>query len=172
MKIQSFPSISDSNAKILILGTIPGAQSLALSEYYGNRRNHFWQLLFTIFNEPYCTDYQAKKNVILKNHIALWDVLQACEREGSLDSAILKEIPNDFKDFLKAHPHITHIFFNGQQAAKFFKKYATIENHYTLVTLPSTSPANAGFSFERKLVAWEKLVGLTQPDQLKGIQKV
>lgn len=157
MKIQSFASISDDNAKILILGTMPGAQSLALSEYYGNRRNHFWQLLFALFNEPYSTDYQIKKNLILKNHIALWDVLQACEREGSLDSAILKEVPNDCKEFLKTHPQITHIFFNGQPAAKFFKKYVTIDSKYTLVTLPSTSPANAGFSFERKLEAWRQI---------------
>lgn len=158
MKIQSFPSISDSNAKILILGTMPGTQSLALSEYYGNRRNHFWQLLFTLCNEPYTTDYQTKKNLLLKNHIALWDVLQACEREGSLDSAILKEVPNDFKDFLKSHPQITRIFFNGQQAAKFFKKYVTIDSRYTLVNLPSTSPANARISFEGKLAAWRQIV--------------
>ncbi len=136
---------------------MPGAQSLALSEYYGNPRNHFWQLLFTICNEPYSTDYQTKKNLLLKNNIALWDVLQACERIGSLDSAILKEIPNEFNCFLKAHPHITHIFFNGQQAAKFFKKYVAIDSKYTLVTLPSTSPANAGFSFERKLEAWQQI---------------
>ncbi|WP_309612862.1 DNA-deoxyinosine glycosylase [Flavobacterium sp.] len=157
MKIQSFPSISDSNAKILILGTMPGAQSLAVSEYYGNRRNHFWQLLFTLCNETYSTDYQTKKNLILNNHIALWDVLQACEREGSLDSAILKEVPNDFVDFLKAHPHITHIFFNGQQAAKFFKKYVAVDSNYTLVTLPSTSPANAGINFEGKLATWRQI---------------
>ncbi|MCF6129569.1 DNA-deoxyinosine glycosylase [Flavobacterium sp. AS60] len=158
MKIQSFPSISDTNAKILILGTMPGAQSLALNEYYGNRRNHFWQLLFTIFNEPYTIDYPEKKNLILKNHIALWDVLQDCVREGSLDSAILQEVPNDFNDFLKAHPNITHIFFNGQQAAKFFKKYVAIDTNYTLVTLPSTSPANAGISFEGKLTAWRQIL--------------
>ena len=157
MKIQSFPSISNTNAKILILGTMPGAKSLALNEYYGNIRNHFWQLLFTLCNEPYSTDYQTKKNLILKNNIALWDVLQACERIGSLDSAILKEVPNDFNGFLKTHPHITHIFFNGQQAAKFFKKYVAIDSSYTLITLPSTSPSNARIFFEGKLAAWQQL---------------
>ena len=136
---------------------MPGAQSLALSEYYGNPRNHFWQLVFTICNEPYSTDYQTKKNLILKNNIALWDVLQACERVGSLDSTILKEIPNDFNGFLKAHPHINHIFFNGQQAAKFFKKHVVIDSRYILVTLPSTSPANAGISFEGKLALWQQI---------------
>lgn len=158
MKIQSFPSISDGDAKILILGTMPGAQSLALNEYYGNPRNHFWKLLFTHFNETHSTDYQTKKDLILNNNIALWDVLQACEREGSLDSNILKEIPNDFDTFLNHHPYITHIFFNGQQAAKFFKKYVTVNNNYTLVTLPSTSPANAGTPFEKKLTAWQQLL--------------
>ena len=158
MIIQSFPSISDPNAKILILGTMPGAQSLSVNEYYGNRRNHFWKLLFTLYNEPYTNDYQKKKNLILKYHIALWDVLQACEREGSLDSAILKEVPNDFKDFLIAHSQITHIFFNGQPATRFFKKYVTIDNKYILETLPSTSPANAGTSFEGKLEAWRQIM--------------
>ncbi|WP_264521649.1 DNA-deoxyinosine glycosylase [Flavobacterium sp. N1994] len=158
MKIQSFSPISDGNGKILILGTMPGAQSLVLNEYYGNPRNHFWKLLFTLFNETHSTDYQTKKNLILKNNIALWDVLQTCERQGSLDSNILKEIPNDFDTFLNHHPNITHIFFNGQQAAKFFKKYVTVTNNYTLVTLPSTSPANAGTSFEKKLTEWQQLI--------------
>lgn len=158
MKIQSFPSIADTNAKILILGTMPGVQSLVANEYYGNPRNHFWRLLFTLCNEPFTTDYQSKKNLLLQNNIALWDVLQACEREGSLDSAILEEVPNNFNDFLKAHPNITHIFFNGQQAAKFFKKYVDINDRYTLATLPSTSPANAGISFEGKLEVWRQIL--------------
>lgn len=140
------------------MGTMPGAQSLAVSEYYGNPRNHFWKLLFTICNQPFTTDYQTKKQLLLQNNIALWDVLQACERLGSLDSAILKEVPNDFEDFLKIHPHISHIFFNGQQAAKFFKKYVGMTNRYTLITLPSTSPANAGISFEGKLEVWRQIV--------------
>jgi len=154
MKKYSFPPISNPNATVLILGTMPSVQSLALSQYYGNPRNAFWKLLFIIFDTPFSTDYEIRKSVLLQNHIALWDVLQACVREGSLDSAIEQEIPNDFDSFLKAHPHIRHIYFNGQKAAAYFKRYATVENSYRLVTLPSTSPANAGKSFEMKLQEW------------------
>ncbi|WP_333600855.1 DNA-deoxyinosine glycosylase [Flavobacterium sp.] len=156
MKIYSFPYIANSNAKVLILGTMPGVQSLAIGEYYGNPRNHFWRILFALCHETYSTHYDEKQKLLLKNRIALWDVLQACERKGSLDSAIVQEVPNDFKAFLKAHPHITHIFFNGQQAAKYFKKYITLTSTsvYSLFTLPSTSPANAGISLEGKFEQW------------------
>jgi TDG/mug DNA glycosylase family protein len=90
----------------------------------------------------------------LENRIALWDVLQACVREGSLDSAIKQEVPNDFNLFLKAHPYIQHIYFNGQKATEYFKRYVKSENNCHLVTLPSTSPANAGKSFDLKLKEW------------------
>jgi DNA-binding CsgD family transcriptional regulator len=92
-----------------------------------------------------------RKNLALKNHIAIWDVLQACVREGSLDNAIEQEVPNDFRNFLETHPNIKFIVFNGQKAAKYFNQYVTVSNQYKLVTLPSTSPANAGISFEQKL---------------------
>lgn len=154
MKIHSFPSISNQESKVLILGTMPGIASLTLNQYYGHPRNAFWKLLFTIFNEPYSTDYEIRKKLVLNHHIALWDVLQNCVREGSLDSAIKQEIPNNFTDFLTAHPKIEKIFFNGQKAAQYFKKYVQAGNHYQLMTLPSTSPANAGISFEEKLRFW------------------
>jgi hypoxanthine-DNA glycosylase len=155
MKKYSFPPISNQDATILILGTMPGAQSLALSQYYGNSRNAFWKILFTVFDAPFSTDYEERKSFLVQNHIALWDVLQDCLREGSLDSAIEQEVPNDFDSFLKAHPNIKHIFFNGQKAAAYFRKYANVGNDYHLVTLPSTSPAHAGKSFELKLNEWK-----------------
>lgn len=134
---------------------MPSTQSLALGQYYGNPRNTFWKILFALFNKPFSTDYEQRKRVLLENRIALWDVLEACVREGSLDSAIEQEVPNDFDSFLKAHPNITHIYFNGQKAASYFKHYAKkVGNGYQLVTLPSTSPANAGKSFEAKLKEW------------------
>jgi hypoxanthine-DNA glycosylase len=155
MTIYSFPPIVTTEAKILILGTMPGVQSLQLQQYYGNSRNHFWKILFDLFQEPFSTDYYERKKLLLKNNIALWDVLQACERLGSLDSAIIKEVPNDFNTFLKRHATVTHIFFNGQSAAKYFKKYVQLEDNYTLITLPSTSPAHAGIAIEKKLKEWE-----------------
>jgi hypoxanthine-DNA glycosylase len=154
MKKYSFPPISNSHTRILILGTMPSVQSLAANQYYGNPRNAFWKILFTVFNTPFSADYEKKKSLLLENHVALWDVLEACLREGSLDSAIEQEVPNDFNSFLKAHPNITHIYFNGQKAAAYFKKYAKLDNDYHLATLPSTSPAHAGKSFESKLKEW------------------
>jgi hypoxanthine-DNA glycosylase len=144
MKIRSFPSLSNPNARVLLLGTM----------YYGHPRNHFWKLLAAVFDEPLPTTYSQKKEMLQRNNIAVWDVLQACERQGSLDSAIMKEVPNDFTAFLKEHPNIKLIAFNGQKAAAFFKKHVRLTQNYTFVTLPSTSPANAGKSFEQKLKEW------------------
>lgn len=154
MKKYSFPAIANPNATILILGTMPSVQSLALGQYYGNPRNAFWKLLFTIFDTPFSTEYETRKSTLLQNKIALWDVLQACVREGSLDSAIEQEVPNDFNSFLKAHLQIRYIYFNGQKAGAYFKRYVKSDNKYKLVTLPSTSPAHAGKSFDLKLKEW------------------
>lgn len=155
MKKYSFPPISNPDAKVLILGTMPSEQSLALVQYYGNPRNAFWKLIFTIFNKPFSADYEQRKRVLLENQIALWDVLEVCVREGSLDSAIEQEVVNDFNSFLKAHPNIKTIFFNGQKAASYFNRYVKVGGDYRLIILPSTSPAHAGKSFEMKLKEWE-----------------
>jgi len=155
MKKYSFSPISHPNASVLILGTMPGVQSLTLQQYYGHPRNAFWKILFRVFETPFSTDYEQRKSVLLENDIALWDVLEACVREGSLDSAIEQEVANDFDTFLKAHPNIRHIYFNGQKAAKYFKQHVAVSDSYHLITLPSTSPANAGMSFEIKLMEWQ-----------------
>lgn len=158
MKKYSFPPISNPDATILILGTMPSVQSLAANQYYGNPRNAFWKIISTLFNTPFSTDYEQRKNLLLENRIALWDVLEVCVRPGSLDSAIEQEVPNNFNSFLKTHPNIKHIYFNGQKAAAYFKKYIKLENDYQLTTLPSTSPAHAGKSFEMKLKEWSVIL--------------
>lgn len=155
MQIYSFPAISNNEAKVLVLGTMPGRESLKRNQYYGNNQNAFWKILFTIFEAPFSLDYDIRKELVLKNKVAVWDVLQTCEREGSLDSAIAQEVPNDIIAFLVAHPSIEHIFFNGQKAAHYFKKYVTVSEKYKLYTLPSTSQAHAGLTFEQKKEAWE-----------------
>ncbi len=157
MKIYSFPSLSNAKAKVLLLGTMPGEMSLALNEYYGHPRNHFWKLLAAIFEEELPQSYSEKKKMLRRNGIAVWDVLQTCERQGSLDSAIVKEVPNDFTSFLEEHPNIKLIAFNGQKAASFFKKYVKLNVDFKYITLPSTSPANAGKSFDQKLQDWKSI---------------
>lgn len=160
MESYSFDPISSSNASVLILGTMPGIKSLELEQYYGHKQNNFWKILFTVFNEDFTDVYEAKKETLIKNNIALWDVLKYCDRIGSLDSAIKNEITNDFDTFLKQHPNIKTILFNGQKAAAFFKKYIKVSNDYKLITLPSTSPANAGKSFDSKLNEWKIILEL------------
>lgn len=163
MQSYSFEPIASPNASILILGTMPGIKSLELGQYYGYKQNNFWKILFTIFKEELTDDYEAKKEFILKNNLAVWDVLKYCDRIGSLDSAIKNEITNDFDTFLKEHPHIKTILFNGQKAAAFFKKYTNLNDNYELITLPSTSPANASKSFELKLKEWNVILELQSP---------
>lgn len=158
MKIYSFPSLSNPEATVLLLGTMPGVKSLEMNQYYGHPQNNFWRLVAAVFNEEVPTDYSQKRQMLLRNKIAVWDVLQACERPGSLDSAIVKEVPNNFTAFLNEHPNIKIIAFNGQKAAAFFKKHVRLYRDYTFVTLPSTSPANASKNFEQKLTEW-KVIG-------------
>ena len=160
MKSFSFEPIATPQATILILGTMPGTKSLELNQYYGHNQNNFWKFLFTIFNENFSTDYATRKMLLQKNNIALWDVLQFCDRVGSLDSAIKNEIANDFETFLTEHPNIRTILFNGQKAAAFFKKYVHLKNEYQLITLPSTSPANASKTFQSKLEEWKIISSL------------
>lgn len=155
MKSFSFAPISSQNAKILILGTMPGTKSLELNQYYGHNQNNFWKFMFTILGEEFSTEYETRKNLLIKNNIALWDVLQFCDRIGSLDSAIKNEIANDFEAFLASHPQIDSILFNGQKAAAFFKKYVHLKKEYKTFTLPSTSPANASKAFQDKLTEWK-----------------
>ena len=163
MQSHSFEPIASPNASVLILGTMPGIKSLELGQYYGHKQNNFWKILFTIFKEDLTDDYEAKKEFILKNNLAVWDVLKNCDRIGSLDSAIKNEITNDFDTFLKEHPNIKTILFNGQKAAAFFKKYINVDDDYKLITLPSTSPANASKSFKLKLKEWNVILELQSP---------
>jgi len=155
MKSFSFAPISCDNANILILGTMPGRKSLELNQYYGHKQNNFWKFMFEILNEDFSNDYEKRKELLQKNKIALWDVLQFCDRVGSLDSAIKNEIANDFESFLNNHPNITTILFNGQKAAAFFKKYVALNRQYYQIVLPSSSPANASQSFQSKLAEWK-----------------
>ena len=105
----AFPPIVDANSKVLLLGTMPGDRSLRLQQYYGHAGNHFWKLIYTLFGEPLEPEYEARKLFLLAHEIALWDVLESCTCEGSLDSNIKNEVVNDFAAFYEQHPGITHV---------------------------------------------------------------
>ncbi len=168
----SFPPIANSDAKILILGTMPGKTSLEINEYYGYKYNVFWKILFIIFNKKYSEDYKIKKNLIKINKIALWDSLKYCVRKGSLDSNIRNEKANNFKDFFTQHPDIKHIIFNGKASFSYYKKYIGLSNNFEYYSLPSTSPANARKNFEEKLKEWRIIYKLINTEtNLKNAPK-
>lgn len=152
--INSFPAFIDSNTKILILGTMPGIASLTKQEYYGNPRNHFWRIMYTLFDTlPVSDSFEEKIQLLQKNKIGLWDVLENCERKGSLDIHIKNHKENDFEMLFKQYPEIHTIVFNGKESHKYFiKKFGQIEG-ITYYVMPSTSPANT-MSFENKLKIW------------------
>ncbi len=156
--ITSFDPIVDSRTKILILGSIPGVKSLEKVEYYGNKQNQFWKILFSIFKQESVKEcYKNKVNFLLQNRIGLWDVVRNCERKGSLDIAIKHQEINDFDTFLNEHPKITTLLFNGKTAYQFFyKKYGQIKG-ITYYVMPSTSPANT-IPFENKLNEWSLIL--------------
>lgn len=158
MTITSFDPLVDSRTRILILGSIPGVKSLEKIEYYGNKQNQFRKILFSIFKQdsvPEC--YKNKVDFLLQNHIGLWDVIQNCERKGSLDIAIKNQKINDFDAFFYSYPQITTLLFNGKTAYHFFyKKYGQKEG-ITYYVMPSTSPANT-MTFEKKLNEWSLIL--------------
>lgn len=158
--IYSFAPIEDSRSKVLILGTIPGKESLRMNAYYAHPQNAFWKIIFNLYDLPFSTDYQVRREVLHQNGIALWDVLKVCTRRSSLDNDIRMEEPNDLHTFLSSHPDILGIFFNGKGAARYFRKYFSNISLPNQV-LPSTSPAHA-IKWEAKLTEWQiiKTIGL------------
>jgi len=151
----AFPPIVDANSKILILGSMPGEKSLELQQYYAHPGNQFWKILFTLFNEPFTTDYKTRIELLKKHYIALWDVLSHCERIGSSDSNIKNEIPNDFDSFYRQHPQIKHVFFDSKNVARFYKKHVGLSPSLNYYEIPSPSGLYASKSFAEKVKEWE-----------------
>jgi|JFJP01.1.fsa_nt_gi hypoxanthine-DNA glycosylase len=149
--------IADSKSKVLILGTMPGEESLKKQEYYGNPGNLFWKLTGEITGKEFTSNYSEKVDQLLLFGIALWDVCNTCVREGSLDSNIENETPNELEYFLEEYPSIKLIAFNGKEAAKLFGKHFGSIKGIKLMVLPSSSGANAGIPFETKITEWNKL---------------
>ena len=138
---------------MLILGSFPSEASLAARHYYAHRQNQFWRVLAAILGQPLVeAGYAAKKAAVKEARLAIWDVYASCEREGSLDTAIRAGEPNRFEKLRRLAPRLQRVCFNGRAAGKFGGSLAALG--YEVLVLPSTSPANAGWSFERKLEAW------------------
>jgi TDG/mug DNA glycosylase family protein len=159
--VHGFPPISDSRAKVLILGSMPGKASLKESEYYAHPRNLLWGIVESILGVSKETPYAERCEALKDQGVALWDTLKTCTRSSSLDSDIDESsiVTNDFSTFLVVHPNIELICFNGAKAEIIFAKRVAPElgvslNRIELLRLPSTSPANASVSVESKVNLW------------------
>ncbi len=158
-----FDAVSDAHALVLILGSMPGRASLTAGRYYAHPRNAFWPIMGELIGAGPALSYARRCEQLRISRIALWDVLQRCQRQGSLDASIDNESLeiNDFNAFFDVHPYIRHVFFNGRKAEECFRRRVlpTLDHReLTLQRLPSTSPAHAAMSHERKLEAWRRVL--------------
>lgn len=164
MRVESFPPLARANARVLILGSMPGAESLRQQRYYAHPHNQFWPIMAELFGFDAALPYDARVAKILARGVAVWDVLKFCERPGSLDASIVRhsEVPHDFRRFFRTHPRVRAVFFNGGHSQQAFKRHVLpalgpVAAPLTFEKLPSTSPAHAGMSRARKLVAWQRI---------------
>jgi hypoxanthine-DNA glycosylase len=155
-RINSFPPVVDEHSEILILGSVPGVKSLEMQQYYAHPQNQFWKLMFHLFNEEFSTDYSARLELLKTNKVALWDVIESCERKGSLDTEIKDEIDNDILELIDNHPNIKTIFCNGQKSYKNLLRILGRNFKILIIVLPSTSPLHT-VKFEEKLESWKMI---------------
>lgn len=164
-RIRSFPPIARRDARVLVLGSMPGRASLAAGRYYAHPHNAFWRIVGELLGIDARAPYAARVRALKASRIALWDVLHSCVREGSLDARIEEELANDFAAFFRRHRGITHVFFNGAKAEASFRRHVlpglgAARLRYS--RLPSTSPAHAGMPYARKRRAWRAILRSAQ----------
>lgn len=151
--LKGLPPIIDRQSRVLILGSFPSVASLTAQQYYAHRQNLFWRIVGELTGHPLIElSYPEKRQAVLSAGIAIWDVYACCERQGSLDSAIRHGIANDFQALKRRAPQLKQVCFNGKSAGRFATNLQALG--FETCVLPSTSPANASWSFERKLEAW------------------
>ena len=148
-----FDPVYDQNSKILILGSFPSVKSREDSFYYGHPRNRFWMVLAAIFGEDVPLTNREKKDFLLRNHVALWDVIASCEVTGSADSSIKNVVPNDIPQILN-YADIKAVFLNGKTSEKYYNRCLRDAVDVPAFCLPSTSPANASWTLAELIDAW------------------
>lgn len=161
--IRSFPPVENPGATILVLGSMPGRESLRAGQYYAHPHNAFWTIMGELVGAAPALPYDARILKLKSAGIALWDVLASCSRHTSLDADIDPGSIriNDFVSFFRKHPAITRVYFNGAMAEKFFLKHARPLLEPRLMDcrrLPSTSPAHASLRYQQKLQAWNAIL--------------
>jgi hypoxanthine-DNA glycosylase len=151
--LRGLPPVLDARARVLILGSFPSTASLSAQQYYAHPQNQFWRMVGAVIGQPLRDmDYLARCRVAQDAGIAIWDVFAACERDGSLDSAIRQAQRNDFSALRASAPQLRRVCFNGRTAARLTREIAALG--FDVVILPSTSPAHAGMGFAEKLGRW------------------
>jgi len=152
-KLTGLAPVIDKRARVLILGSFPSTASLAARQYYAHPQNQFWRVLGAVIGRPLQEmDYAARVRAVQAAGIAIWDVFASCQRAGSLDTAIRDAVPNPLAELQESAPALRRVCFNGRMAARRIREVEALG--FEALVLPSTSPANASWSFERKLVAW------------------
>jgi len=150
----SFAPIINERAKILILGSLPGDLSIAKQEYYAHPQNRFWKLIFQLHQQTWSNQYATKVQVLKDHHLALWDICATASRLGSMDNAIHTVIVNPINELLISYPNIQKIVFNGKKAQQLHDQQVKRSPSITYITLPSSSPANALWNFEKLIQIW------------------
>lgn len=158
-----FGPIYDKNSKILILGSFPSVKSREIQFYYGHPQNRFWKIMANLFSCEFPSTIEEKKDMLLKHHVALWDVIASCDIVGSSDSSIKNVLPNDLQGLLQ-NTKINKIFVNGKKAESLYKKYIQKTIKMEAVVLPSSSPANAVFQLDKLCESWKKIINMGEKD--------
>ena len=153
MEYHQIEPVYDKDSKILILGSFPSVRSRKAGFFYGHPQNRFWKTVAAVFEEDGPATIEEKKKMLLRNGIALWDVVASCEIEGSSDSSIRNVKPNDIKKLI-GETSISRIYVNGRTALKLYRKYLEEQLDMEAAVLPSTSPANAVYSLDRLVEEW------------------
>ena len=153
--VQPFEPIYNKNSKVLILGSFPSVKSREMGFYYGHKQNRFWKVLATILEVEEPVTVEEKKDILLKHGIAVYDVIESCDIKGSSDSSIKNVVPADIRKIV-AESDIQVVIANGKTAEKMFSKYQSSSYKGVVLTMPSTSPANAAFSLERLVEIWRE----------------
>ena len=156
-KDHGFEPVYDKNSRVLILGTLPSVKSTEQGFYYGHPQNRFWRLMAELLGCRKPSSVEEKKNMLLSGGIALWDVIKRCDIEGSSDASIRNAEPNDIMRIL-SDADIKAIYANGGKAAELYNKLILPVTGREIITLPSTSPANASWNFERLKDAWSVIL--------------
>ena len=154
MSIHPIKPLYDENSEILILGSFPSVKSREAMFFYGHPQNRFWRVTAAVFDAPVPKTVEEKREFLLSNRIAVWDVIGSCDIQGSADTTIKNVVPNDLMPILET-TDIKQIFVNGKTAEKYFNKYIRDEIGCAAICLPSTSPANAAWSIKQLIEKWK-----------------